>query len=243
MNKAILFAFGTLSYLVGLAGLSAFMLYMGGWSFLPIHINSHPASANLSAAIVINLLIIGLFGLHHSLAAREGFKQKLANYLPPEIERSLYVLVSGVFMAVFCLYWQPLPGTVWQVYNESFYYLLKTLHILGWVILVAATFEIDHFHLMGVKQSFSMNPGEGGELKENFLYRIVRHPIQTGVLLGIWATPIMSSTQLMLSICLTAYMFVGLYFEEKSLVTHFGEDYLSYKRRVPAVIPFWPTQK
>ncbi|TDG12596.1 isoprenylcysteine carboxylmethyltransferase family protein [Seongchinamella unica] len=242
MKKLCILLFGIFSYLVGLLGLTAFMLYMGGWSFLPMHVNSAVANGATAQAIVINLLIMALFGLHHSIAARSSFKEKLTRFMPVEMERSAYVLVSGIFMFAICLYWQPLPGSVWSVNNTIAVVVLKSIHVLGWLVLVGATFEIDHFHLMGLKQSITMNPSEGDRLKENFLYRMVRHPIQTGVLLGIWSTDYMSMTQFMLSTCLTLYIFIGLHYEEKSLISHFGDVYLDYKKRVPAVIPFWPVR-
>ncbi|MEO2266336.1 isoprenylcysteine carboxylmethyltransferase family protein [Pseudoalteromonas sp. YIC-656] len=238
MNKVTSCVVGILCYLVGLGGLSAFMLFMGGWSFLPIHINSRPIADNTITAVTLNFVILMLFALHHSFAARSGFKDKLTEYISPALERSIYVLVSGLFMFAFCLLWQPLSGVVWSTHNEVATILLRALHVFGWLFLVAATFEINHFHLMGLKQSISMNPNEGNQFKEVFLYKIVRHPIQTGILLGIWATPYMSMTQFMLSLGFTIYIFIGLYFEEKSLIQRFGDVYMDYKKRVPAVIPF-----
>lgn len=243
MIKLVFSLYGAFAYLIGLTGLTAFMLYMGGWSFLPIHINAGIANSNTIQAVIGNLLILLLFGLHHSIAARSSFKEKLTQIVPAEIERSTYVMISGLFMFAICLYWQPLAGTVWMTDNTIVILILKTIHILGWLMLVAATFEIDHFHLMGLKQSFSMNTAEDGKLKESFLYSIVRHPIQTGVLMGIWSTAHMSMTQVMLSICMTVYIFIGLYYEEQSLEAHFGDIYLDYKKRVPGIIPFWPTKR
>lgn len=242
MKKFVISTYGIFCYLLGLAGLTAFMLYLGSWGFLPIGINLSSAKSNTIPAITINLLILVLFGLHHSIAARSSFKEKLTKFMPAEIERSTYVLISGVFMFVICFFWQPLAGTVWSIDNRIVFLILKTIHILGWLILVVATFEIDHFHLMGLKQSFSLDTPESDKLKENFLYRIVRHPIQTGVLMGIWSTANMSMTQLMLSSCLSVYIFIGLYYEEKSLISNFGDLYLDYKKRVPAIIPFLPTR-
>lgn len=240
MTKLAILLYGTVAYLIGLSGLTAFMLYMGSWSFLPIHINSGVANSNTMQAVVVNLLILVLFGLHHSIAARSSFKEKLTQIIPAEIERSTYVMISGIFMFAICLYWQPLEGTLWATDNTIVVLILKTIHVLGWLVLVAATFETDHFHLMGLKQSFTMNTAEDAKLKESFLYRIVRHPIQTGILMGIWSTAHMSMTQFMLSICLTLYIFIGLHYEEKSLEAHFGDIYLDYKKRVPGIIPFWP---
>jgi protein-S-isoprenylcysteine O-methyltransferase Ste14 len=242
IKKIVISLYGTFAYLVGLAGLTAFMLYMGSWSFLPIHINSGVAHGDTVHAVIINVLIVVLFGLHHSIAARSSFKQRISRFVPAAIERSTYVLISGIFMFAICLYWQPLAGTLWVTDNTIIVYLLKAIHVLGWLVLVVATFEIDHFHLMGLKQSFTMNTAEDGKLKEYVLYRIVRHPIQTGVLMGIWSTAHMSMTQFMLSVSLTLYIFIGLYYEEKSLIAQFGDTYLDYKERVPGVIPFRPVR-
>ena len=241
MKKLVIYIYGIFAYLIGLSGLTAFMLFMGAWNFLPIHINANVTAGSTVQAVIINMSILTLFALHHSIAARASFKEKLTRYIPAEIERSTYVLVSGIFMYILCFYWQPVAGAVWNIDNAVIAMLLKIVHIVGWLVLVAATFEIDHFHLMGLKQSLITDVAEGKKLKEHFLYSIVRHPIQTGVLMGVWSTAYMSMTQFIMSIGLTFYIVVGLYFEEKSLISHFGDTYLDYKKRVPGVIPFWPT--
>lgn len=232
--------YGVFSYLVGLTGLVAFIFYMGSWDFLPLHINSKTADTSAIQAIGINIFILVVFGLHHSIAARSSVKEKLTQLIPDSIERSTYVLLSGVFMFVICLYWQPLAGTLWTINSTAIIWLLMAVHILGWLVMVVATFEIDHFHLMGLKQSLRVATAESTALKEGYLYRIVRHPIQTGVLMGVWSTADMSMTQFMLAACMTIYIAIGLHYEEKSLIAHFGDAYVDYKKRVPAVIPFWP---
>lgn len=241
MKKLVISLYGIFAYLIGLSGLTAFILFMGGWHFLPNHINANVALGSTMQAVMINIFILTLFGLHHSIAARASFKEKLTRYIPAELERSTYVLVSGIFMYVLCFYWQPVAGAVWHIDNAVITILLKIIHVAGWLVMVAATFEIDHFHLMGLKQSLTTDVAEGKKLKENFLYSVVRHPIQTGVLMGVWSTAYMSMTQFIMSVGLTFYIVVGLYFEEKSLISHFGDTYLDYKKRVPGVIPFWPT--
>ncbi|MGB0987779.1 MAG: hypothetical protein ACPGVL_11155 [Pseudoalteromonas spongiae] len=110
MKKLVISLYGIFAYLIGLSGLTAFMLFMGGWDFLPIHINANVATSSSMLAVIINMLILALFGLHHSITARASFKEKLAQYMPAEIERSTYVLVSGIFMYVICFFWQPVAG-------------------------------------------------------------------------------------------------------------------------------------
>jgi len=242
MKKLSISLFGIVSYVIGLSGLTAFMLFMGGWAFLPLHINSNVTDVNTTQAVLLNVFMLVLFGLHHSIAARDRFKKKLAQFVSEKIERSLFVFISGGFMFAICMFWQPLSGVVWMTDNASLAFALKTIHVIGWLVLVAATVEIDHFHLMGLKQSLSIDGEDSMALKENYLYSIVRHPIQTGILMGIWFTPYMSMTQFMLAVCLTCYIFIGLHYEERSLEAHFGDLYRDYKKRVPAVIPFWPTR-
>ncbi|MDB9741710.1 isoprenylcysteine carboxylmethyltransferase family protein [Akkermansiaceae bacterium] len=234
---------GIFSYQIALFGLVAFLLYLGAWDFLPLHINSREVTATTFYSIIVNLCIMLLFGLHHSLAARPRFKQFLAKLIPMSVERSIYVGISGLFMFVICLFWQPLAGNVWSTDNTGAFVIFKAIHLTGWLVLVIATFELDHSHLMGLQQSLKLKSAEQGILKERFLYRIVRHPIQTGLLIVLWSTSQMSNTQFMLATSLTVYIFIGLYFEEKALVAQFGDAYKNYKKRVPSVIPFWPRKR
>lgn len=236
--KLAISVYGAFAYLVALLGVLILMMYVSGTGFLPIDINSKIADSTTVVAVVVNLSVMFLFGAHHSLAARSGFKMWLAKFIPAAIERSSYILVSGLFMVGICYFWQPLAGQVWQFENWMVLAALKTISVLGLLVIVVASFEIDHLQLMGLRQSFGKERKNDGILRERFLYKIVRHPIQTGVLMCIWSTGQMSMTQCMLSFCLSVYILIGLSFEERSLVAHFGEQYLDYKKRVPRLIPF-----
>lgn len=240
MSRTLVLLYGIVSYAVGLGGLTAFMLWVGGWEFLPRHINSGTPGP-LGPALAINLSLVILFGLQHSIMARPKFKEALAKVISPAAERSTYVLLSGVFMLLFCFYWQPVAGTLWNVQNEGAAIFLRSFHVIGWLILVGATFEIDHFELMGLKQvlsHFAKRPHVHPRFTERLLYRVVRHPIQLGVLIGVWVTPFMTGTVFMLAVTMTIYIFVGLHFEEKALRKNFGDVYTDYCSRVPKVIPF-----
>lgn len=239
MNRYIILYYGILSYVIGLGGLTYFILFIGGWDFLPLHINSGTA-ANPTNALLINIGLISLFGLQHSIMARPSFKNTWTKIIPQVAERSTYVLLSGILMVVICLYWQPIDGTLWQIDNPIFKTLLIIGYLLGWTLAVLATFMINHFELFGLQQVYynlRNTPEPEPWFTERFFYKIVRHPLQLGVLIGIWSTPTMSMTHLSLSLTMSIYIFIGLYFEEKDLVASLGEDYQNYKKRVPQVLP------
>ena len=238
--KALLIAlFGIISYAVGMGGLVYFILYLGSWDFLPLHINS-ASSGDLTLAIIVNLSLMVLFGLHHSVAARPAFKKQLTRIVPESAERSTYVLMSGVLLLVICYYWQPIEGVLWQVQSESLAMVLTAGYLTGWVIVVISSFLINHFELFGLGQVYrnlrSLPEPEDSFVEFSF-YKLVRHPLQLGVLIGIWCTPFMTMTHLMLATTLTIYIFIGLYYEEKDLVAALGPDYESYQKRVRKILP------
>ncbi len=237
--RLLTLVYGFTAYLVGLSGLTYFFLFMGGWSFLPVHIDSGD-SGNPLTALLINLGLILLFAVQHSFMARDGFKQALKKLLPAAAERSTYVLLSGAVTWLICLCWQPFAGTVWNIENEILQVVLVALQLLGWATAVASTFAINHFDLMGLQQvylNYTRRPEPSPRFAERFMYRVVRHPIQLGILVGMWSTPWMSLTHLLLSASMTCYILVGLYFEERDLVAALGDDYRQYRRRVPKLIP------
>lgn len=240
MTKLITLIYGFSAYLIGMGGLTFFILFIGGWDFMPIHIDSGIAG-NTAVALLVNTLLIVLFALHHSMAARPSFKQKWQHLIPHSVERSTYVLLSGLFLTVICLFWQPLNGMVWNFSNEFIQTSLIVIQIIGWSMVVIASFMINHFELFGLQRSYCFFMGKE-EPKANFtdrgLYKIVRHPIQLGVLIGIWSTPTMSASHLMLSLCMTSYIFIGLYYEERDLILFLGDEYQDYQKRVRKLLPF-----
>lgn len=241
MKRIAILLYGILSYAIGMGGLTYFILFVGGWSFLPVHINSGTPDG-LGRALFINALLMLIFGLQHSVMARPAFKQRLTRYLPRAAERSTYVLISGLMMLMLSLFWQPIGGVLWEVENPVGRILLTGGYIFGWLFAVLATFVINHFELFGLQRiwfNLRNKPEPKPAFTERFLYRIVRHPLQLGVLIGLWVTPTMLMTHLVLSVAMTAYIFVGLYFEEKDLVASLGQKYTGYQQRVPKILP-WP---
>lgn len=239
MKKLATVLFGIVSYAIGLGGLVYFILFIGSWDFLTVHINSGTPGP-LGTAIAVNLGILVLFGLQHSVTARPGFKAMLTRFIPESAERSLYVLLSGVMMLIFSFFWMPIPGIVWQAESELAINLALIGYATGWIIAVVATFLINHFELFGLQQVY-LNFRDIAEPEPTFteigFYKLVRHPLQLGVLIGIWCLPTMTMTHLMLSLGMTIYIFIGLYYEEKDIATALGPDYEAYQRRVRKILP------
>jgi protein-S-isoprenylcysteine O-methyltransferase Ste14 len=236
----IIFLYGIFAYLVGLFGLTYFILFLGGWDFLPLHIHSKTPHDNLQAWI-INTALMLLFALQHSVMARPTFKQWLTRLIPAATERSTYVLLSGVVMLLMCYYWQPIAGSLWQVDQGLLYTLLVAGYLFGWAFAMTATFLINHFELMGLQQVYlhlKQLPKPEAHFTERWFYRMVRHPLQLGVLMGIWFTPHMSMTHFSLALTMTVYILIGLQFEEKDLAASLGEKYRDYQKRVPMLIPW-----
>ncbi|MGH6642379.1 MAG: methanethiol S-methyltransferase [Bradyrhizobium sp.] len=196
-------------------------------------------SAILSEAIVIDVLLIGLFAIQHSVMARPAFKQWWDKTLPAACQRSTYVLLSSLILLLQFWQWRPIPATVWHVEGFAAWVLIG-LYWLGWVTVLASTFMIDHFDLSGLRQAFfAMRGAEPPAqlFKTPLLYKIVRHPLMLGLLLAYWATPVMSAGHLLFAVLNTAYILIGLQFEERDLIAEFGATYQAYRRRVPMLVP------
>jgi protein-S-isoprenylcysteine O-methyltransferase Ste14 len=232
----IVFIYAFIAYVIGVGGLVWFILFQGDF-LLPATINTG-TSVPLLEGLIINLGLLLLWGLQHSLMARPAFKVKLLSLLPENAERPTYVWASGLCLILIALYWQGNSGVIWHF--DALQMPLRFLSLAGWGVTVWATFQIDHFDLFGLKKPFNALSGKTLIKKQfvtPFLYRHMRHPMQTGVLLGMWLQAYMTFGQLMLTIGMTVYVFVGLYFEEKGLVKEFGNRYRAYMQQVPRLFP------
>ena len=195
--------------------------------------------ANVSEAIIINLLLMSLFAIQHSVMARPGFKRWSATFLAPACQRSTYVLLSSLILLLLFWQWRPIPTVIWQA-DGLVAWFLTSVHWLGWLIAFASTHMIDHFDLFGLRQAFAGWRGakiSGQSFRTPLLYKIVRHPIMLGFLLAFWATPEMTSGHLLFALANTAYILVALQFEERDLIAEFGATYQDYRRRVPMLLP------
>lgn len=222
--------FASFVYLIG---------FVAGLDALPSHVDKG-RDGPVAAAVAVNLALIALFGVQHSVMARKSFKAAWTRTVSPAIERSLYCLASAVCLVLLFVFWHPIAGVVWSVENEAARLAIWALFLLGWTILFIATWLINHFELFGLAQAwrhFRGSDAPAQAFRTPFLYRWVRHPIYSGFLLAFWATPDMTYGHLLLAIGFSIYIFIGIAHEERDLVDHFGDEYGQYRTRVGAVIP------
>lgn len=237
MKRPIILIYGVVAYV--LFNLS--FLYMLGFLqalFVPKAINDGP-SASAAYAFLINVGLIFLFGFFHSLMARQWFKNWWTRIIPKAAERSTYVLQSALFLGLAMWQWQPMPTTLWS-FDGALALASYAIFGLGVCMVLLSTFLIDHFELFGLRQIWCAN--RGGVMPEPvfrtpFLYRIVRHPMQLGMILVLFGTPHMTVGHMLFALSMTAYVLIGLWFEERALFREFGEAYRDYQRRVPMLIP------
>jgi protein-S-isoprenylcysteine O-methyltransferase Ste14 len=232
--------FGIIAYAVFLGS----FLYAIGFVFgaiVPKTIDTGPVVPTIQA-VIINLLLLSLFALQHSLMARRSFKRWWTRFIPKSIERSVYVLLASLVLALLLWQWRPIPATIWKVTNPVAATTLSGLGLFGWFIVLLATFQIDHFELFGLKQVFvkyTDKPVGDTSFKTPFLYKLVRHPIYLGFIIAFWSTPIMTVGHLLFAAVTTAYIFVGISLEERDLIALFGDQYRQYRKQVAMLVP-WP---
>lgn len=232
---------GLVGYMAAVGALVYLILFIADF-IVPRTINS-PALVELGPAFAINTLLIVIWGLQHSVMARPGFKASWTKVIPEPVERAVYCIATALVTGILVYFWQPMPNVLWDVSGTTLGTALLAVYFLGWVVVLAATFMINHFHLFGLQQAFSgARDGTAGEHKfvTPLLYKVVRHPIQLGVLISIWAAPTLTEGRLLLAVVFTIYIYVGLRYEEKDLVEYFGDEYRGYKTKVSKLIPFGP---
>lgn len=240
IKNILRFFYSLTCYSAGVASLIYFIAFVNDL-YLPKTVNTISEINSISAAILINLFALSLFGLQHSIMARGAFKHWLALFIHPSIERSTYVLGTTLAIGAMCSLWVPFGPIVWQVESEIMVALIRILALFGWGFLLLATFMLNHFELFGLSQTFNPLRGKASpekHFKTPGFYKFVRHPIQTGVLIGMWSVPVSTVSHLFFAGGMTLYIFVGLYFEEKDLLRDFGATYKDYMRRVKKLIPF-----
>lgn len=234
-NRVAILTYGVISYFVGVMGQACIVLALATFIQFGFLLDQP-----LGSPVLCNFLLVAVWGTLHTGMARAGFKAWLTSWLPEPAERPTYVLVAGITSCLLVGLWQPIPTVIWSTTNDIAVIGLWCLFAFGWLYLLAATFAIDHFDLFGLRQvylHYRHLPRPPLEFSKRAMYRITRHPIQTGILIGIWATPEMLGTQLILSIGFTIYIFIGLWFEERDLVKTIGAPYQQYRQETGAVFP------
>lgn len=218
-------------------------LYLVGWigafDFMPTHVDKGVAAAPITA-IIVDAALIALFGVQHTVMARQSFKKAWTKVVPAPIERSIFCLATAVVLAVMFRFWHPLEGTVWMVGNEAGRMALRALFWAGWAIVFISTWLVNHFELFGLQQAWLNLRGREAApptMRTPLFYKLVRHPIYAGFLIAFWATPHMTYSHLLAAIGFTIYIMIGITHEEKDLLAMFGEEYAEYRRKVGAVIP------
>lgn len=222
--------FATFLYLIG---------FIGGLELLPTHVDKGRI-ASPAVAAAIDVALIAIFGLQHSVMARPAFKARWTRIVPPALERSVYCLAAVAALILLFAFWHPLSGTVWSVGNPLARMAIYGLFALGWTILLVTTFLLNHFELFGLQQAWQnlrRTQAAPPQMRTPLFYKLVRHPIYTGFFIGFWATPDMTLGHLLFATGMTIYILIGIAHEERDLVDLFGEEYAAYRRRVGAFIP------
>ncbi|TYA78460.1 methanethiol S-methyltransferase [Seonamhaeicola marinus] len=245
MKKLLMFTYSIIAYAIAFSSIIYWILSVS--NLIPkISIDQSPKIPTV-LAILNNVVLISLFGLQHSIMARGWFKEFFTKYFPRPVERSTFVLFSGILLFVLVSQWQPIGGIIWSIEpNTTLYYVLYALFFIGWTILLVSSFLINHFDLFGLRQTFlelQNKPYTPLNFKVRSFYKYVRHPLYFGMLLGMWITPIMSVTHLLFAIAITIYVIIGTRFEEKDLVTEFGDTYKDYQKSKPMLVPFTKAPK
>jgi len=240
MFKRISFFFyGSVSYLIFLGTFLYAIGFIGNFG-VPTALDG-VRSKPLGIALAIDVGLLTLFAVQHSLMARPWFKDWWTRIVPRPVERSTYVLFSSVALILMFWLWQPLGGVVWSVDDPVGRLVLRGLFAFGWGLVLLSTFLINHFDLFGLRQVYLQlrgRPYTALHFGTPGPYRLVRHPLYVGWLFAFWATPEMTFAHLLFSIATTAYILLAIQFEERDLVREHGESYESYRRSVPMLIPF-----
>ncbi|HLJ12680.1 MAG TPA: isoprenylcysteine carboxylmethyltransferase family protein [Planctomycetaceae bacterium] len=190
-------------------------------------------------ALAVNLVLLALFAVQHSVMARPAFKRWWTRFIPQPVERSTYVLATSLALALLFWLWRPMPAVVWNTEGEL-RWVLWGLFWVGWLTVLASTFFVNHFDLFGLRQVYLHATGRPYmpiEFRTTGLYKRIRHPIMLGFIIGFWATPTMTAGHLMFAVVTTAYIFVGIQLEERDLVAFHGDEYRMYQRQVRMLIP------
>lgn len=238
MNRYLTIGYGAVCYVVFLASFLYSIGFVGGF-VVPRSVDEG-IDASVAEALVVDVVLLGLFAAQHSVMARPAFKQWWTRLVPKPIERSTYVLLSSLALILLFWQWRTLPAIVWDVTWVPGRIVLWTLFAVGWVIVLLSTFMISHFDLFGLRQvylAWRRQPYRDVEFRATLLYRVVRHPLMLGFIVAFWSAPTMTAGHLLFAAATTGYILIAIQFEERDLAAALGAQYRDYRGRVPMLVP------
>jgi methanethiol S-methyltransferase len=239
MSRYIAFLYGITSYAVFFVAFLYAIGFVSGF-VVPKTIDTGMVVPIIDA-LIINLLLMSLFAVQHSVMARQQFKEWWIQYVPKSVERSTYVLLASLSLLLLFWQWRPMPAIVWEIRNPQIATIITGLSLLGWLIVLSGTFLINHFELFGLHQVANNLAGRSmpqPRFRTPLYYEFVRHPIYLGFIIAFWVAPTMTAGHLLFAGVTTAYIIVGILLEERDLVAVFGDDYRRYKSRVSMLVPW-----
>jgi methanethiol S-methyltransferase len=238
-GRFVAFLYGAVSYIIFLIAFLYAIGFVSG-AVVPKGIDSGTPGP-IVEAVVVNLLLMSLFAVQHSVMARKQFKTWWTQYVPKSIERSTYVLLASLALLLLFWQWRPIPAIVWQVDDPRVAMAITGLSYLGWLIVLASTFLINHFELFGLQQvanHLADRPMPAARFRTPLFYGFVRHPLYLGFIIAFWAAPTMTAGHLLFAAVTTIYIVVAIQLEERDLIDLFGDDYRRYKNRVSMLVPW-----
>ena len=239
MSRFLTLVYGLVAYVAFLAAFLYAVGFIGGF-IVPKDIDSG-GGAPLNEALVVNIALLGLFGIQHSVMARQWFKRWWTTVIPPQVERSTFVLLTSIILGLLYWQWRPIPTVIWEVQDFVPSLAIWSLFAFGFIVVLLSTFVIDHFDLFGLRQVVLHalgRPYTPPTFRVSAFYKHVRHPLMLGFVVTFYATPHMTVGHLLFALVTTTYILVAIQLEERDLAALHGSDYLEYRRRVPMLVPF-----
>ncbi|WP_310467222.1 methanethiol S-methyltransferase [Sphingomonas sp.] len=239
MSRTATLIFALVAYAIFFATFLYLICFVGDLAIAKRTVDRGP-DGPVAVAVIVNLALIALFGLQHSVMARPAFKARWTKIVPPPAERSVYVLAASLALIVLFTLWRPIPQTLWDVSGTLLALPLWLAFAAGWGIVLVSTFLLNHFELFGLQQAwfnFSGRTADKPQLRQPLFYKWVAHPIYSGFFLAFWAIPQMTIGHLLLAVGMSAYMLIGIRHEERDLTNYYGDDYQAYRAGVGKLVP------
>jgi len=239
MSRLATLVFAIFAYAIFFATFLYLICFVGDLPFVGVTVDRGP-EAPVATAFIINLALIALFGIQHSVMARQGFKRAWTRVVPVPAERSVYVLIASLMLIILFTFWRPIDGTVWDARGTALELPLWSGFAAGWGIVLLSTFLLNHFELFGLQQAWFHMRGRKAkppELRQPLFYKWVAHPLYSGFFLAFWAIPHMTYGHLLLAAGMSVYMLIAIRYEERDLVGHYGDDYVRYRQTVGMLTP------